>query len=508
MDAGQPNSRFYQLQIRSSCSLNCSFCPGLGLVSSRNQIQQDLQHSLKRAKTGGYSAALIPCNVLDDEDLPLMIETIRSFGLQPILQINSRQLLSSKIRIDEILAQTVGVQVILGNNTTIPDAIWSNLKSKSEPFFVTIVVHKRMHAQEAFRSLPDWVKRVAHFLFPYQMDDADEFFTPDSIYEFLKRFKIQFSGYRALPPPGIDIYDRTTPVGLDLELGNGAFYVSELALKSTEAPLYSVIIPTQNNVHALLSTLQALSKQTLGREKIEIVIVDQGSEAESLKQLITNLDSSDTPLRAQVIRMTLSQTEATSLNLALNLGVKNSSGEHVLFLNDDSLFSPDFLSQLLADHSKGDLVQAKRLLLPADSTLDISNGWDESYCQAHAVPENAFWAQFYKSDINWNFLSDGWRYITTHQLSVRRDVFEYVGWFRKSFLLTGFEDCDFAYRARKKGFEYFLSSATTYQKSAAKDMSHFKKLQKVLTNRQEKSAKVFFQNNLDTEIYEQLQSFL
>jgi GT2 family glycosyltransferase len=511
LDSDQPNTRYFQLQIRSTCQLNCSYCPGLGLVAAKDRIHQDLLQSLKKAQSGDYSAAAIPCNALDFDDLPIVVETIRSHNLQPILQINSRQLLNMKTTIDSILGLGVGVQVLLGNNTSMPDAIWTNLKQKSELFFVTIIAHKRMHALEAFRSLPDWVKRSAYFLFPYQMDEADEFFTPENIYEFLKRFRVQFPGYKVSPSPGIDIYDRLTPAGVDLELEMRPFFSSQAALASTQPPLYSVIIPTHDDRTHLLGTLQSLSHQTLGLDQFEVIVVDESSQDDTLVSVVEALKSDLQNLRAKIIRLSFGSAKdkkPSAQSLALNLGVKNAIGEHLLFFSSHTVATPNLLEQLLIDHEKGDLVQARRMLLPSDFEMDPVLKLDETSLKTYGVAENHFWSQFYKASHQWNQLADGWRYISGSQLSIRRDVFENVGWFRKSYSLAGFEDCEFAYRARKKGFQFFLSDAQVYQKTAGKEVSSLLNWHRHRQQQQAKSAQVFFQNNLDTEVYEHLQSFL
>ena len=88
MDLESANQRYYQLQIKADCPLKCSYCPGLGLVSKQERLHNDIVNSLRKAQSGNYSAVLIPCNALDSQDLPLIIETIHRFSLIPIVQIN------------------------------------------------------------------------------------------------------------------------------------------------------------------------------------------------------------------------------------------------------------------------------------------------------------------------------------------------------------------------------------------------------------------------------------
>lgn len=514
METEFANKRYYQLQVRPNCELKCSYCPGLGLVSGENRVHHDLIQSLKKARSGNYSAALVPCNALEMSDLQIIVETVHSFGLLPILQINTRQLQTLKAKIDEVLNWKVGIQIIWGNNIAIPDSVLNMIQERAESFHITIVAHKRMHALETFRSLPDALKKRAFFYFPLDQGASEEYFTVDAIYEFLKRFRVQFPGYKALPTPGVDVYDRQKKAWQEFEPQITPLYESPGCATPKKDRLYSVIIPTRNDESTVIETLKSLSQQTMEKTQFEVIVIDEGSSDETLKSCMAFARSGPAEFQLKVLRFPAFSIPSNDrmdhrTAVSMNLGVKASRGEHLLFLDPKSLVPRTTLIDLLVHHEKWDLVQPRRLVLPSDIDPIETKVLEPKDLKTHAEPENPFWDQFYNNSDNWNQMTDGWRYVSSKNLSVRRDVFEYIGWFRKTFLYHGFEDSDLGYRARKKGFHYFLSPETIFEVSSGKEVSSF--LRRGLDQRQvtlSKMAKTFFQNNLDTDIYDNLRSYM
>ncbi len=507
METEFANKRYYQLQLRPTCSLRCSYCPGLGLVSESPRVHHDLIQSLKKARSGNYSAALIPCNALEMEDLQIIVETIHSFSLLPIIQINSRQLQTQKHRIEQILQWKVGVQIVWGNNVSIPDSVLNLINDLAEDFHITIVAHKRIHALETFRSLPDTIKNKAYFYFPLNQGGSEEFFTADAIYEFLKRFRVQFPGYKALPSPGIDLFDPQKKKWQELEPQLRPIYTSPGCETPDTSRKYSIIIPTKNAEHFIEDTLRVLSQQTMDSDQYEVIVVDEGSTDKTITRCIDFARSGDPNFQLKVLRQQAFEVPSNDRGeyttaVSLNLGVKNSQGDHLLFLNARSLMPRTLLLDLILHHKSWDLVQPRRLVLPEDVDSVMLKAMNPKELEPLSEPENLFWEQFYQNSENWNQMMDGWKYISSKNLSMRRDVFEFIGWYRKTFLHHGFEDSDLGYRAHKKGFQFFLSPEAVFEVSTTKEATSFfrKRLERQapLSN----MAKSFFQNNLDTDIYD------
>ena len=110
-------------------------------------------------------------------------------------------------------------------------------------------------------------------------------------------------------------------------------------------PRVSVVIPTRNRPDRLARTIESVQRQTA--VPIEILVVDNGSPSEMLDRTRDRL-SRHTNLRL------LSLTTGRGQALARNLGVEESAGEFVAFLDDDDLWLPRKLSaQLEALDSHG-----------------------------------------------------------------------------------------------------------------------------------------------------------
>lgn len=513
METEFANKRYYQLQLKPSCNLKCSYCPGLGLISEEERVHHDLIQSLKKARSGNYSAALVPCNALEQDDLQVIVETIHSFSLLPMIQINSRQLQSQKHRIEQILQWRVGVQIVWGNNISIPDNVLNLINDAAEEFHITIVAHKRMHALETFRSLPEAIKNNAYFYFPLNQGDSEEYFTVDAIYEFLKRFRVQFPGYKALPSPGVDLFDRQKQKWQEFEPQVQPIYSSPGCDIPEPSRKYSIIIPTKNAEIYIEDTLRILSQQTMDSSQYEVIIVDEGSSDDTITHCIEFARSGSADFQLKILRQ---QAFAVPTNdkydhttaVSLNLGVKNSRGEHLLFLDARSMIPRTLLLDLILHHENWDLVQPRRLILPGDIDPIMLKAMNSKELEPLAEPENPFWGQFYKNPENWNQMTDGWRYISSKNLSMRRDVFEYIGWYRKIFLHSGFEDSDLGYRAHKKGFQFFLSPEAVFEISIGKEVTSFFRKGLERQDHLSKMAKSFFQNNLDTDIYDNLRSYM
>lgn len=101
-----------------------------------------------------------------------------------------------------------------------------------------------------------------------------------------------------------------------------------------EKPLISIIIPLYNKEECILKTIESVIKQKF--ESYEIVVVDDGSEDESVK-LVQNLNNEN---------IKIFRKENGGPSSARNYGVKKAKGEWGLFLDADDTLEPDSLKTL------------------------------------------------------------------------------------------------------------------------------------------------------------------
>ncbi len=100
----------------------------------------------------------------------------------------------------------------------------------------------------------------------------------------------------------------------------------------------SVVIPTYNRLPILQKCLVALEKQELTDDKVsnyEIVIVDDGSSDQTLAWLREN--------RANFPHVKVFEQDHQGAAAARNLGVKNSTGDTIIFIDSDLVVSSSFL---------------------------------------------------------------------------------------------------------------------------------------------------------------------
>ncbi|MFI1052827.1 glycosyltransferase family 2 protein [Streptomyces griseoruber] len=105
----------------------------------------------------------------------------------------------------------------------------------------------------------------------------------------------------------------------------------------------SVVVPTRDRTTRLLLTLTALGRQTLDRERFEVVLVDDAPHPGAVAQVLSALPPG-LPIRAAA-------TGGRGAAHARNTGARSARGELLLFLDDDTVAGPGLLEAHLAAHA-------------------------------------------------------------------------------------------------------------------------------------------------------------
>src|ERR1051326_7227709 len=108
-------------------------------------------------------------------------------------------------------------------------------------------------------------------------------------------------------------------------------------VSSKQNPLVSVIIPAFNATHTILETLASVLHQTLGLDKLEVIIVNDGSTDETTAVSAGLLKTSN-------IRWRIIDTSHSGPSAARNAGLRIAQGEWIQFLDADDLIAPDKLA--------------------------------------------------------------------------------------------------------------------------------------------------------------------
>jgi glycosyltransferase involved in cell wall biosynthesis len=104
----------------------------------------------------------------------------------------------------------------------------------------------------------------------------------------------------------------------------------------------SIIIPTYNRPIELRDTLNSILNQTFSPK--EILIIDDSTN-NFTENLIKNL--SNNFLKINIILKYIKNTRAKSLTLARNLGIDKSTGNIILFLDDDVILDNNYIFEII-----------------------------------------------------------------------------------------------------------------------------------------------------------------
>lgn len=213
---------------------------------------------------------------------------------------------------------------------------------------------------------------------------------------------------------------------------------------SAAAPRYSVVIPTYQRREIVTATVAALDRQ---RERdFEVVVVVDGST-----------DGSAEALRALPVRFALTVLEQPNQGraAAVNAGARASTGELIVFLDDDMEAGPELLAAHGRSHEEGADVALGDLPLNPRSPRNLIS-WGVG-----------LWARDRRDRLAAAGAEIGLGDLLTGQMSISRAAYEAVGGFDPSFTregLFGGEDIDFGYRLLKAGYRIvFNPAAISYQ---------------------------------------------
>ena len=207
---------------------------------------------------------------------------------------------------------------------------------------------------------------------------------------------------------------------------------------AAETPLVSVVIPTRNEMRYIEGCLSSLAEQDYPADRLEVLVIDGGSEDGSRHWLETAATKT-TP------RMNLLDNPRHTTACGLNTGIRHAKGDVIIILGAHSEVAPDFVSQSVralqetaADCVGGPIESVGRGLVgdtiaaAISSPFGVGNARFRYSQQAGYVDTVAFGAY-------------------------RRDVFDRVGLFDEQ--LRRDVDDEFNYRLASAGGKLWLTPA-------------------------------------------------
>ena len=219
-------------------------------------------------------------------------------------------------------------------------------------------------------------------------------------------------------------------------------------------PTVSVIIPTYNRKDLLRETLNSLAQQTYPSDRFEVIVVDDGST-----------DGTE-EIAAEAFPFTLryfwqsNQGDAA----ARNLGARQSQADILVFLDDDILVEPGYLTYLIQAH---DMRQNKIV-------VGTWNLW-----LAETTPFSQTLHASLASDHTPTITELPFRDVYSNNMSLRREAYFKIG------MMQGLDfsgssmwcDLDFTYRAYRQGFEFRRSTKAIcwHRDHTARNLDAYKK---------------------------------
>ena len=196
-------------------------------------------------------------------------------------------------------------------------------------------------------------------------------------------------------------------------------------------PVISVIIPAYNARESLGACLDALERQTLPREKYEIIVVDDGS-TDGTREAATGRD---------VVLIPQAHQGAAA---ARNAGARRAQGEIVLFTDADCVPEPNWVEAISAPFADKDVVGVSGRI------------------QTH---QRSLVARFIQVEYDYRYEKIARHayidFISTATGAYRTEIFLESGGFREN--LRGAEDAELSFRLASAGYKMvFAPQAVVY----------------------------------------------
>jgi len=201
----------------------------------------------------------------------------------------------------------------------------------------------------------------------------------------------------------------------------------------------SVVIPTFNRASSISKPLEALTLQTMPPN--EVIVVVDGSNDNTV-DIVAKFEGK-IPIKVVVI-------PNSGRSVARNTGVNNSSGDLIIFFDDDMRPFPDCIQQHVDHHSKHPNSLFVGAIREDDKIFvsDIQRWRNDLY-------ERKGWGPVEDSSGS-ESLSFENLYLAAANFSISREAFEKLGGFDEQ--LRDIEDFDLGYRALTSGYMVFGSA--------------------------------------------------
>lgn len=202
--------------------------------------------------------------------------------------------------------------------------------------------------------------------------------------------------------------------------------------ESIYEPLVSIVIPAFNSEATIKDLLDSLMVLDYRRDRLEIILVDGGS-TDRTREI------------AQAYPIKVIVEKRRGINVARNIGVKNSRGEIIVFTDTDCVVPKDWIRKIVRDF------RDKRIGCLGGSALGYRGGFLSKYADLSVVPALRRFKRCELLDCVKLLL----RYPAGCNMAFRREAIERAGLFDER-IRYGFDEDDLVERVCKTGYLMLL----------------------------------------------------
>jgi glycosyltransferase involved in cell wall biosynthesis len=502
-------TKYYYLPIYEKTLFPPLVARALGSDNTIDRNRLQMRESIIKAAAGHYSDVKIPVDRIDSDVLDFLRVELKPFNMGLVLQVCSSFLFDDDF-FDWVMQQKqVGLEIILDERNEKVDQRLRRLLDSSLDCHLSVVVHRDLNWRERLSEVVLENFRTIHLYFSYQFELTSPFLNCKESHSLVGLLRQRFPQHDFLPPKGVDLWDHRARSDFDMEP-----LVQPCWQSRSENPQvkYSVVIPTYNNQNHLRVVLKHLYKQNIGLDHFEVIVVDDGGTDQTQPLVLGLLHSLPQPMNFKYVffqrhRKRVMGDSQYRAGISRNVGVKNSEGEILCFLDSDIVTPPDYLQKVGEALTNYDAVQAKRInLSQAASSLDF---WYEAVDEEQdCIPDEPYWEDFIATTTHWERRPYNWKYVCTHSFSLRKDVFWEVGGLKKNYIFYGFEDTDLGYRLVKGGYRLHLLDCRVYHMFHENSRSEFLNLSSLRHTLLSRTAQIFYLHHLDEDIFANLLGFM
>ena len=239
------------------------------------------------------------------------------------------------------------------------------------------------------------------------------------------------------------IQDHLERVGLKGTVEHGASLGTYRIKYSFEGnPKVSIVIPNKDEKETLKTCVQSILEKTT-YNNYEIIIVENNSETEEIFEYYKEL------VKNEKIKVIKYEEKGFNYSKLINLGVKNSTGEYIIQLNNDTeVETPEWLEDMLGFACREDVGAVGVKLFYPDNTIQhagIVIGVDRVATHLfRGLPRHAH-GYFARESTIQDFSA-----VTGACMMSKKSVYEEVGYMDEN-MPVAFNDLDFCLKIRKTG---------------------------------------------------------